>query len=70
MKHQNAGQIDLTYTGGAASGKTAFAEARITPADIKYVSIYDSFTITVLLQLEDLGFARRATAENSSPTAI
>ena len=38
------------------SGPAAFAEAGITPADVKYVSIYDSFTITVLITLEDLGF--------------
>ena len=29
------------------------------PADIKYASIYDSFTITVLMQLEDLGFCEK-----------
>ena len=29
------------------------------PADIKYASIYDSFTITVLMQLEDLGFCKK-----------
>ena len=28
-------------------------------ADIKYVSIYDSFTITVVMQLEDLGFCEK-----------
>ena len=31
----------------------------VTPADIKYVSIYDSFTITVLITLEDLGFCAK-----------
>jgi len=55
-KLQMGGRIDLTYTGGARSGPIAFAEAGVTPADIKYVSIYDSFTITVLMTLEDLGF--------------
>jgi acetyl-CoA C-acetyltransferase len=32
---------------------------RVKPSDIKYASIYDSFTITVLMQLEDLGFCRQ-----------
>lgn len=58
-KHQMGGAIDLTYSGAAATGPAAFAEAAVTPADIKYVSIYDSFTITVLIQLEDLGFAAK-----------
>ena len=55
-KHQMGGQVDLTYTGAVRSGPAAFAEAGVKPADIKYVSIYDSFTITVLMTLEDLGF--------------
>jgi acetyl-CoA C-acetyltransferase len=58
-KHQRGGRIDLTYSGAVWSGPTAFAEAGVTPADIKYVSIYDSFTITVLITLEDLGFCER-----------
>ena len=57
--HGNAGDIDLTTTGLAAAGGDAFAEARVKPADIRYASIYDSFTITVLLQLEDLGFCAK-----------
>jgi len=55
-KHQMGGKVDLTYTGAVRSGPAAFAEAGVRPADIKYVSIYDSFTITVLMTLEDLGF--------------
>ena len=58
-KHQMGGQVDLTYTGAVWSGPAAFAEAGVTPADIKYVSIYDSFTITVLITLEDLGFSAK-----------
>ncbi len=58
-KHTNNGRIDLTYTGARWSGPRAFEEAGVTPADIKYASIYDSFTITVLLQIEDLGFCEK-----------
>jgi acetyl-CoA C-acetyltransferase len=58
-KHQMGGNIDLTYTAGIWSGKTAFAEAGIKPKDIKYASIYDSFTITVIMQIEDLGFCEK-----------
>ena len=53
------GKVDLTYTGAVWSGPRAFAEAGVTPADIKYASIYDSFTITVLMTLEDLGFCEK-----------
>ena len=58
-KHQMAGHIDLTYSGAVWSGPAAFAEAGVKPADIKYASIYDSFTITVLMQIEDLGFCEK-----------
>jgi acetyl-CoA C-acetyltransferase len=58
-KNQSGGRIDLTYSGAVWSGPRAFAEAGVTPADVKYVSIYDSFTITVLMTLEDLGFCEK-----------
>jgi acetyl-CoA C-acetyltransferase len=58
-KGQLGGDVDLTYSGARWSGPIAFAEAGVTPADIKYASIYDSFTITVLMQLEDLGFCAK-----------
>jgi acetyl-CoA C-acetyltransferase len=37
----------------------AFAEAGVSPNDIQYASLYDSFTITALIQLEDLGFCKK-----------
>ncbi len=58
-KHLDGGKVDLTFSGAAWSGARAFAAAGVTPADIKYASIYDSFTITVLIQLEDLGFCEK-----------
>src|SRR3954467_8160470 len=59
MKGQMGGAVDLTYSAAVRSGPAAFAEAGVRPADIKYASIYDSFTITVLMQLEDLGFCEK-----------
>ncbi|WP_212391437.1 thiolase domain-containing protein [Sporosarcina beigongshangi] len=58
-KGQMGGKVDLTYTGAVWSGPAAFEEAGIKPDDVKYASIYDSFTITVLMQLEDLGFCKK-----------
>ena len=58
-KHADNGRIDLTYSGAVWSGPRAFEEAGVTPADIDYASIYDSFTITVLMTLEDLGFCEK-----------
>ena len=54
-----SGKLSLTTSGAAWSGAAAFAEAGVKPADIRYVSIYDSFTITVVVQLEDLGFCKK-----------
>jgi acetyl-CoA acetyltransferase len=55
--HWHVSQMpDFTTTGAAASGAAALAQAGVTPADIDTVQLYDSFTITVLLLLEDLGF--------------
>ena len=58
-KHTDNGRVDLTYTGAVWSGPRAFEEAGVTQADIKYASIYDSFTITVLETIEDLGFCEK-----------
>jgi len=58
-KGQAGGNLTLTTSGAAWSGPRAFEEAGVTPKDIKYASIYDSFTITVLMQLEDLGFCKK-----------
>jgi acetyl-CoA acetyltransferase len=49
----------LTDTPGARSGPLALERAGLTVADVDVVEIYDSFTITVLLALEDIGFCAK-----------
>jgi acetyl-CoA C-acetyltransferase len=58
-KLTDGGRVDLTYTSAVWSGPRAFEQAGVTVDDIDYVSIYDSFTITVLEILEDLGFCEK-----------
>ena len=50
---------DFTESGAARCGPVAFAQAGITPADVDTIQLYDSFTITVLLLLEGLGFCAK-----------
>jgi len=54
-----ASGADLTTTAAVRSGREAFGEAGIRPEEIDIAMIYDSFTITVLAILEDLGFAKK-----------
>jgi acetyl-CoA C-acetyltransferase len=49
----------LTTTAAARSGREAFGQAGVRPEEIDIAMIYDSFTITVLAILEDLGFAKK-----------
>jgi acetyl-CoA acetyltransferase len=44
------------------SAPRAFAQAGLAPADVDVVELYDCFTITTLLQLEDCGFCGRGEA--------
>jgi acetyl-CoA acetyltransferase len=46
----------LTSFGCAASAARAFEQARTQPAGIDVAEIYDSFTITLLVELESMGF--------------
>jgi acetyl-CoA C-acetyltransferase len=50
---------DITTSAAAQSGPPAFGEAGVKPQDIDIAMIYDSFTITVLTILEDLGFCKK-----------
>jgi acetyl-CoA acetyltransferase len=48
---------DLTSTCAAASARTAFAMAGLTPKEIDVAQFYDCFTIVPIMTLEDYGFA-------------
>ncbi len=48
--------------GAAAASSIAFKEAGLQVKDMKYLGIYDSFTITLTMLLEEIGFAPRAGA--------
>ena len=58
--HWHIGQMpDMTETAARLAGREAFEMAGIQPKDIDVFEPYDSFTITVILQLEDLGFCEK-----------
>jgi len=53
---------DLTLTPGSISGPRAFRAAGISVDEVDLLMGYDSFTITALLHLEDLGFFKKGEA--------
>ena len=59
VAHQGAGRRDLVYIAAKQTGEPAFAMAGVNHGDIDMAMVYDSFTITVLITLEDLGFCEK-----------
>lgn len=49
----------LTSTEAVRSGKIAFEMAGLGPGDVKVAQLYDCFTITPLMTLEDYGFCEK-----------
>jgi acetyl-CoA acetyltransferase len=57
VAHSGIGQMaDLTHTPVSDTARRAFAMAGIGPADVDVAEVYDCYTITVILTLEDAGF--------------
>jgi acetyl-CoA acetyltransferase len=58
--HRNiTGMADLTVSAAAVTGAAAFAEAGLGPSDMDFVQLYDAFTITPIVIVEDLGFCEK-----------
>lgn len=53
---------NLIETGAVVSGRQAFQRAGLTPSDIDVVELYDAFSATPLILLENLGMCDRGTS--------
>ena len=63
ISHANISSMpDFTVSGAAESGPKAYKMAGLKPTDVKMLSLYDAFTITPILFLEDLGFCPKGEA--------
>lgn len=62
-RHQHlTAMADVMRCGAGEAAQQAFEEARLGLSDVDYLGIYDSFTITLVMLLEEIGFAPRAGA--------
>jgi len=59
VAHRQLGDTDLLTIAAEQSGRAAFGMAGVGHDDVDLATIYDSFTITVLVTLENLGFCKR-----------
>jgi acetyl-CoA acetyltransferase len=60
MCHSHIGEArEPVVTGAVLSGRQAFGAAGLTPTDVDVAELYDCFSITVLIELEDLGFCAK-----------
>lgn len=56
---KGGGGYDLVNTVCQVAAKRAFGEAGLSPGDVDVAEIYDSFTITAMIQLEEIGFCAK-----------
>jgi acetyl-CoA acetyltransferase len=63
QSHWNISECpDFTTSAGARISADVYAEAGLSPADVDVIQFYDSFTITVAVLLEDMGFCKKGEA--------
>jgi acetyl-CoA acetyltransferase len=59
-RHEHISQAhDLTTSAAKDAGKRAYSMAGLEPGDMQFAQLYDCFTPTVLVELEDLGFCAK-----------
>lgn len=60
MSHESCHQSpNFTSTAANEAAQEAFASAGVGPNDIDAIGVYDAFTISVLIALEDMGFCSK-----------
>ena len=61
-RHQHVSEADLADLGALRSARQALSSADVDVSGVDLVGIYDSFTITLALLLEEIGLCRPGTA--------
>lgn len=56
-RHQHVSEANFDRFGAAGSAQSALAEAGVTIDDVDVFGIYDSFTVTLAILLEEIGIA-------------
>lgn len=56
IQHTDGGRADFLGSAARQTAPRAFGMAQMSPQDVDVLCIYDSYTITVLTTVEDLGF--------------
>ena len=59
LQHTDGGHADFLGSAARQCAPRAFGMAGVTPTDVDVLCVYDSYTITVLTTVEDLGFCAK-----------